>query len=328
MRRRLLLAIAMIAVAALSLTARAQPSAKVWRIGFLGPGVSKASSSAARMEALRDGLRERGYVEGRNMLLEIRWAEGDYDRLPGLADELVRLKMDLLVTYGTPGAIAAKNATRSIPIVVASASDPVATGIVPSLARPGGNLTGMSVFSPAETAKRLELLKDAFPQVRRVALLMNSANPASKPALGRIQKVAAELHLQLQVVEVRGSADLAKAFAAMAEKGAEGVVLFEDPFFTGEGAKIAALAIQHRLPSIGQVSYAEAGGLMGNGANQPELFRRASGYIDRILRGARPADLPIEQASRFELIVNMNTATALGVSLPQTVQFRADRIIE
>jgi putative ABC transport system substrate-binding protein len=290
--------------------------------------LSKAPSSIARIEALRAGLREHGYVEGRNLVLEIRWSEGNYDRLPGLADELLRLRVDVLVTYGTPGAMAAKNATRSVPIVLASASDPVATGIVASLARPGGNITGTSVFSQTEAAKRLELLKDAFPQVRRVALLTNSDNAAWKPTIAAIEKVARGLQLSLQLVEARTADDFPKAFASMVEKGAEAVVLFEDPLFTGEAGKIAALAIRHRLLSIGQVAYAEAGGLIGNGANQLELFRRAGGYVDRILKGARPADLPVEQASRFELILNMNTATALGVSIPKALQFRADRIIE
>jgi len=309
-------------------TAAAAQQSKVWRIGFLGPSLAKSPSSVARIDALRTGLRDHGYVEGRNILLEIRWAEGNYDRLPGLAEELLRLKVDVLVTYSTPGAMAAKNATRSVPVVIASASDPVATGIVASLARPGGNITGTSVFSPVETAKRLEILKDAFPGVRRVALLTNSGNASWKPAVAGIEEVARRLQFGLQLVEVRGADDFPKAFAAMTEKGAEAVVLFEDPLFTGEAGKIAALAIRHRLLSIGQVTYAEAGGLIGNGANQLELFRRAGGYVDRILKGAKPADLPIEQASRFELIVNMNAATALGVTIPKALQFRADRIIE
>jgi putative ABC transport system substrate-binding protein len=215
-----------------------------------------------------------------------------------------------------------------VPIVLASASDPVATGIVASLARPGSNITGSSVFSLTETAKRLELLKDAFPHVRRVALLANSDNAASKPGAAGIDKVARGLQLELQRVEARTPDDFPKAFAAMVENRAEALVLVEDPLFTGEAGKIAALAIHHRLPSIGQVTYAEAGGLIGNGANQLELFRRAGGFVDRILKGAKPADLPIEQASRFELIVNMNTATALGVAVPKTLLFRADRIIE
>jgi putative ABC transport system substrate-binding protein len=211
----------------------AQQSAKVWRVGFLGPGLSKAPSSSARIDALRIGLREHGYVEGRNMVLEIRWAEGNYERLAGLADELLRLRIDVLVTYSTPGALAAKNATRSVPIVLASASDPVATGIVASLARPGSNITGSSVFSLTETAKRLELLKDAFPHVRRVALLANSDNAASKPGAAGIDKVARGLQLELQRVEARTPDDFPKAFAAMVENRAEALVLVEDPLFTG-----------------------------------------------------------------------------------------------
>jgi putative ABC transport system substrate-binding protein len=325
---RFRLAVALLASLAIALPALAQPSGKIWRIGFLGPSLSKAPSSVARVEALRAGLRERGYVEGKNLAIELRWAEGDYDRLPGLAEELVRLKVDVLVTYGTPGALAARNATRSIPIVLASTSDPLATGLVASLARPGGNITGSSVFSPGETAKRLELLKDAFPHVRRVALLTNPQNPAWKATVPAIEKVARTLQLAVQIVEARGVADLEQAFAAIVEQRAEALVLFEDPFLTGEAAKIAALAVRHRLPSIGQIAFAEAGGLLGNGTNQLDLFRRAGGYVDKILKGAKPGDLPIEQASRFELIVNMNAATALGVTLPKQLLFRADRIIE
>jgi putative ABC transport system substrate-binding protein len=307
----------------------AQQPAKVWRIGFLGLTSSRAAVSVGRVEALRTGLRELGYIEGKNIAMEFRWADGDYARLPGLADELVRAKVDVLVTYSTPGAMAAKNATRMIPIVLASVGDPVSTGIVTNLARPGANITGLSIFTPGEMAKRLELLKDAFPHIRRVAVLLNGANPlGSKTSLPVIEQAARKLGLELHVVDARGVGDFEKAFATMVDKRVEGLVVFEEAMFTGEASKLAALALRHRLPAIGQVAFAESGGLMGNGANQLELFRRAAGFIDQILKGAKAGDLPVQQASRFELVVNMNTATALGITLPKQLLFRADRTIE
>jgi len=315
--------------AGVCVNALAQQSAKTWRIGFLGLTSSRAPASLARVEALRTGLRELGYTEGKNVAIEFRWADGDYERLPGLAEELVRLKVDVLVTYATPGAMAAKNATRTIPIVLASVGDPVSTGVVTNLARPGANITGLSIFTPDEGAKRLELLKDAFPQIRRVAVLLNGANPlGSKTGIPVIEQAAKKLNLELHMVDARSVGDFETAFATMVEKRVEGLVVFEEAMFTGEARKLAALALRHRLPAIGQVAFAESGGLMGNGANQLELFRRAAGFIDQILKGAKAGDLPIQQASRFELVVNMNTATALGVTVPKALLFRADRIIE
>ena len=309
--------------------AAAQQSAKVWRIGFLGLTSPRAAVSVARVEALRAGLRELGYIEGKKIAIEFRWADGDYDRLPGLAEELIRQKVDVLVTYSTPGAIAAKKATQSIPIVLASVGDPTSTGVVTNLARPGGNVTGFAIFTPEETAKRLELLRDALPHVQRVALLANSRNPLyTKAVVPIIQKAAKKLNLELQVVYAGAVADFEGAFAAMANERADSVVLFEDPLFSAEAGKLAALAMLHRLPAVGQVVFADAGGLIGNGANQLELFRRTAGFIDQIFKGAKAGDLPMQQASRFELVVNLNTATALGITLPKQLLFRADRIIE
>jgi putative ABC transport system substrate-binding protein len=310
-------------------SALAQQPAKVWRVGFLGLTASRAPVSIARVEALRAGLRELGYIEGKNIAMEFRWADGDYERLPGLAEELVRAKVDVLVSYSTPGAMAAKNATRTIPIVLASVGDPVATGVVSSLARPGGNITGLSMFTPDEMAKRLELLKDAFPQIRRIAVLLNPANPLGSSVTERaVEQAARKLNLEAQIVQVRAVGDFENAFAAMVDKRAQGVVIFEDPMFTAEARKLAALALRHRLPAIGQVVFAEAGGLIGNGTNQLDMFRRSAVLIDQIFKGAKPGDLPIQQPSRFELVVNMSAATALGVTLPKALLFRADRIIE
>src|SRR5947207_1099753 len=211
----------------------AQQAAKVWRIGFLGLTSSSAPVSVSRVEALRSGLRELGYIEGKNIAMEFRWAGGDYERLPGLAEELVRLKSDILVTYATPGALAAKKATQTIPIVLASVGDPVSTGVVSNLARPGTNITGLSIFTPDEVAKRLELLKDAFPHIRRVAVLLNYANPlGSKSSIPIVERAAKKLKLELHLIDARGVSDFETAFATMADKGVEGLVIFEEALFT------------------------------------------------------------------------------------------------
>lgn len=311
-----------------ALSGFAQPPAKLRRIGFLGLTTERTPVTVSRVEALRAGLRELGYVEGKNIAIEYRWANGDYERLPGLAEELVRLKVEVLVTYSTPGAMAAKKATQTIPIVLASVGDPVSTGVVRNIARPGGNVTGLSMFTPDEMAKRLEILKDAFPAIRRVAVLINPDNLSTRPSTARVEQAAGKLGLEIQIVQARGAGDFEKAIASMVEKRAQAVVVYEDPIFTAEARKLVALAIRNRVPTIGQVSFAEAGGLIGNGANQLDLFRRAAGFVDQILKGARAGDLPIQQPARFELVVNMNTASALGVTIPKTLLFRADRIIE
>jgi putative ABC transport system substrate-binding protein len=301
---------------------------KIWRIGFLGAARADTPVWARRVEAFRAGLRELGYVEGKNIAIEFRWAEGSAERLPSLAAELVRLKVDVIVTATTPGGFAAKGATRTIPIVLASVGDPVSTGLVASLARPAANITGSAMFTADETVKRLELLKDALPRTRRVAVLVNPGNPLWKPAVDRVMRVAATLRLEAQVVEVRSTAEFESVFDAMAEKRPDAVVIVEDSLFTGEIRKLAALTTRHRLPSIGHLPFVEAGGLIGNGANQLALFRRAAVFVDKIIRGAKAEDLPIEQAARFELVVNLKTAQALGLTLPKHFLFRADRLIE
>lgn len=323
-RRRLCIA----GVSLIAVPVFAQPSAKVWRIGFLGPTAANSPVYASRVEAFRVGLRELGYVEGRNIAIEFRWAEGKAERLPALAAELAALKVDVLVTATTPGALAAKRATKTIPIVLASIGDPVSTGVVASLARPGANVTGSALFVAEETVKRLELLQDALPRTRRVAVLVNSGNPLWEAAVQRVGRAAAARKLEVHVVEVRKSGDFESAFSAIAEKRADALVLVEDSVLTANARRLAELALQHRLPSVGQLAFAEAGGLIGNGTNQIELFRRAAVFVDKILRGAKPEDLPIEQATRFELIVNLKTAKALGVALPKQFVFRAERTIE
>jgi putative ABC transport system substrate-binding protein len=307
----------------------AAQTAKLWRIGFLGIGSSRTPVWVSRVEAFRAGLRELGYVEGKNIAIEFRWADNDYDRLPGLAEELVRAKVDVIVTASTPGAMAAKKATRTIPIVLATVGDPLSTGVVANLAHPGGNVTGLAIFTPDEMAKRLELLKDTLPNVRRVAALFNPANPlGSKVTESAVKRAGEKLHVAVDIVHASSVGDFEKVYAVMIEKRVDAVLIFEDPLFSSEARKLAALAIKHRLPSIGSPPFADAGGLIGNGTDQVELFRRSAQFVNQILKGAKPGDLPIQQASRFELVVNMNTATALGLSIPKALQFRADRIIE
>ena len=303
-------------------------SRKVWRIGFLGAASAESPVWSRRVEGFKAGLRELGYIEGKNVVIEFRWAQGDAKRLPALAAELVAAKVDVIVTATTPGAFAAKGATRSVPIVVASVGDPVSTGLVSSLARPGVNITGSAMFAADETVKRLELLRDALPRTRRVVVLVNPGNPLWKHAAERVAQNAASQKLEVQLLEVRSADELEGAFATLAEKRPDAIVIVEDSLFTTQARRVAELSLQYRLPSIGHLPFAEAGGLIGNGANQVELFRRAAVFVDKLLRGAKAEDLPIEQASRFELVVNLKTAKALGITLPKQFLFRADRQIE
>jgi len=325
-RRKLLIALGAGALAA-PLTSFAQQKGKVWRIGFLS--AAAASGLAPRMEALRAGLRDLGYVEGKNLVIEFRRAEGYYERLPELAAELVRLKVDVIVTAGPPAILAAKQATTTIPIVMATSADPVALGFVASLARPGGNVTGMASFGPEGAAKRLELLQDAFPRTRQVAVLLNPGNPGNiKLMLPAMEATAKSLKLELQPFGVRGPGDLDSAFAAMAERRIDAVVILDDAVLIANFGPIAKLAAKMRLPSVGPSGLAEAGGLMAYEANRRETYRRAAYFVDRILKGAKPADLPVEQATRFETVLNQKTAKALGLQFPQAVLARADRVIE
>ena len=325
-RRKLLVALGAGALAA-PLTSFAQQKGKVWRIGFLG--AASASGFASGVEALRAGLRDLGYVEGKNLVIEFRSAEGYYERLLQLAAELVRLKVDVIVTHGAPGILAAKSATTTIPIVMASGGDPVAIGLIASLARPGGNVTGMTGINPETAAKRLELLKDAFPRTRQVAVLLNPDNPiAMRVTFPAMEAAAKSLKLELQQFPVRGPGDIDSAFAAMAKRRVDAVVSTDDGVLVANFGAIAKLAAKMRLPSIGLPEFAEAGGLMAYGADRRELFRRAAYFVDRILKGAKPADLPVEQATRFETVLNQKTAKALGIQFPQAVLARADRVIE
>jgi ABC-type uncharacterized transport system substrate-binding protein len=314
------------AVAAWPLAARAQLSGKTYRIGFLGPG--SYAERKRDIDALQKGLRRLGYEEGRNIVIEYRWAEGRYDRLPELTAELVKLNVDVLVTAGTPGALAAKQATSTIPIVLAAVGDPVAAGIVDSLARPGGNVTGLTFFFVEICAKRVELIKEAIPGLSRIAVLINPANPSHLLALSAMQGMASAVGAELVPVEARGLDDIADTIAATTARRAPGLVTIDDPLFMSIARQIAELALQNSVPMIGFKPQAEAGALMEYGVDLADLYSRSAAFVDKILRGTTPADLPIERAVKFELVVNLKTAKALGIELPTSLLIRADQVIE
>ena len=307
------------------LAAEAQQAGKVHRIGYLSGGLS-----TYRIEAFRQGLRELGWVEGQNIVIEYRYAEGRFDRLPDLAAELVRLKVDIIVALATPASAAAKNATGTIPIVGISLGDPVGTGLIASLARPGGNVTGVSYSVGVETiGKGLELFKEIVPNVRRVAILSNPGNPLYAPAVRDVKVAARSLGVQLQLLETRGPTEFDGAFAAMAKERVGGLFVVADTMFNLHRARLVELAAKSRLPAAyGTRDAVEAGGLMSYGPSLPDLFRRGATYVDKILRGAKPADLPVEQPTKFELVINLKTATALGLDVSQQFLFVADEVID
>ena len=299
---------------------------KVARIGFLGS--ASADGSAKSVEELRAGLRNLGYVEGKNLIIESRWADGRYERFPSLLEDLVRLNVDVIVTHGTPGTRAAKRATTTIPIVMAISGDAVATGLVTQLARPEANVTGSTFFIPQLNAKRLEMLKEVFPRITRVAALSNPRNPVSEPIAAAMLAAAGPLKLHLELARVQGPSEFSSAFAALTNSRVEALVVTEDGEFAPSFKAIAALATANRLASIGAKEYGDAGGLIGYGVNISRLYRRAAHFVDRILKGARPADLPIEQPTAFELVINQKTARALGLTVPKSVLLRADQVLE
>jgi ABC-type uncharacterized transport system substrate-binding protein len=306
------------------LAAAAQPSGQVYRIGFL----STDPLPAHLWEALLDGLRERGYSEGRNLVFERRFSEGHAERFPALAAELVQLRVDCIIVTTTPAALAAKHATQTIPIVMTTAIDPVGGGLVASLARPGGNLTGLSVLAPELSGKRLELLQEVVPGTTRVAVLWNAANPANAAAWHETQAAAGALGLRLHAQEVRDAQDLESAFARMAQAHPEALLVLEDALINMHRPQIAEFVTQQHLPSVFvHREWVVAGGLMSYGPSLPDLFRRAATYVDKLLKGAKPADLPVEQPMKFELVVNLKTAQALGLTIPPTVLFQANEVI-
>jgi putative tryptophan/tyrosine transport system substrate-binding protein len=310
------------------LTSKAQQAANVPRLGLLIPGSS--SAFAPRIEAFRHGLRDLGYVEGRNITIAYRFTEGQADRLPELAAELIRLQVDVLVTDGEAAIRAAKHATTTIPIVMAvGGGDPVGVGLVASLARPGGNITGLSMMLPEVSGKRLEFLQEAVPTLSHVAVLWNPAVPGSTFAFKETQTAAPALGLQLQSLEVRGPDEFDQAFAAMTREHADTLVVLSNPLFFSHRRQLAELTVRHRLPAIFYLrEYAEAGGLMAYGADAVDMYRRAATYVDKILKGAMPADLPVEQPIKFVLVINLKAAKALGLTMPPALLFQADEVIK
>jgi putative tryptophan/tyrosine transport system substrate-binding protein len=282
-----------------------KPPEKVPRVGYLNPGSASDPLRQRRLEAFRQGLRELGYVEGQNIAIEPRWAEGTYERYPALAADLVRLQVDVIVTIGGAATKAAQHATRTIPIVMAVVIDPLGSGLVPSLAHPGGNVTGHSLMASDLIGKQFELLKEVVPTVSRVALLWNPANPGHAPQVREAEVAARALGVQLHMLEARGPQEIDSAFAAMTREQADALLMLPEGVFTNQLRQIVELATKRRLPSIyGVTEYAEAGGLMVYNANFLDLERRAATYVDRILKGAKPGDLPVEQPTKFELVIN------------------------
>jgi putative ABC transport system substrate-binding protein len=311
------------------LAAEAQPAAKIARIGYLSPNLA---FSPHTHEAFRQGLRDLGYVEGRDLVIEYRDAEGKFERLPALAAELVALKVDVIVAPNTVAALAAKQATRTFPIVFAGAADPVTSGLVTSLARPGGNVTGLSLLAPQLVGKGLELLNQAVPGVSRVAVLWQPGNVPERTEKDRLKaaEVAARaLGVRLQFVEARGPADLDRAFSDMTRARAGALTVLGSSMFGAEQRRLVDLAAKNRLPAVYPWrEFVDAEGLMSYGANLADNYRRAATYVDKILKGARPGDLPVEQPTKFELVINLKTAKALGLKIPQSLLVRADEIIQ
>jgi ABC-type uncharacterized transport system substrate-binding protein len=316
------------ALLAAPFAAEAQQAGKVYRVGIL---TNKASDPAeARLwQIFRSGLRERGWIEGQNILIEFRTAEGNTARLPELVADLVRLKVDLIVARASIFVQPAKEATSSIPIVFLNHADPVGTGHVASLARPGGNITGLAILMTDLAPKGLELLISAVPMAKRIAVLWNPDTPSHAPALKAVEEAGRMLRVQLQPVGARTRAELEGAFAAMARARAQAVLVLGAAIFLAERQRVAELAIKHRLPMMSMLKdVVEAGGLVSYSANWDDLYRRGAIYVDKILKGAKPADLPVEQATKFELVINLKTARALGLTIPPSVLGRADEVIQ
>ena len=305
----------------------AQQLAKMPRIGFLN--ALFPTTNPARIEALRQGLRDIGYVEGKNIVIEYRYAERKFDRLPALAAALVRLKVDVIVTSASQETRAAKEATSTIPIIMTNDPDPVGTGFVASLARPGGNITGLSTLSPELSGKRLELLKEIIPKLTRVAVLGNSTSPGNADTLKELELAAQELKVKLQYLDVLSVNDIETSFRAAGKERADAVLVLSSSLFTSQRRQIIDLAVKSRFPaSYARPEFVQSGGLMTYGPNINDLFRRAATYVDKILKGAKPADLPVEQPIKFEFIINLKAAKQIGLIIPPNVLARADRVIK
>jgi len=303
-----------------------QAGKKSYRIGFVwdSPAVWPHA-----LEAFREGLRDLGWIEGKNIFIEYRWAEGRFDRLPSLMEDLVRLKVDLIVAPTSIYTGAAKRATATIPIVFVSHADPIGSGHVASLARPGANATGLTIVMSETMAKSLDLLKATIPELTRVAVIWDPATPSHVPALKAVEAVGRSLGLRLQTLAVRSATEFDSAFSAIVKEGAGAVLVLSTPVFMGGAKRLAELALTHKLPTMfGPREHVEAGGLLSYGPDRADLYRRAAAYVDKILKGVNPADLPVQQATKFELVINLKTAKALGLTIPQSVLLRANEVID
>jgi putative ABC transport system substrate-binding protein len=309
-------------------TAAAQPREKAPRVGSLHVGSHSDPIPQRYLDAFRQGLRELGYVEGQNIAIESRWAEGKHDRLPALAADLVRSKVDVILTLSSVATQAAQRATRTIPIVMSLVNDPVGSGLVASLARPGGNVTGVTIMAADLAGKQFQLLKEVVPKVSLVALLTNPDNPASAAFLREAEAAARPFGVRLQTLEARNRQEIDSAFAAMTRERAGALLILPDAIFLLQRRQIAELAVEKRLPSIYLPEYAEAGGLMAYNADRLDQLRRAAIFVDKILKGAKPANLPVEQPAKFELAINLRTAKAIGLTIPPSLLQRADQIID
>ena len=313
------------AAATWPLASHAQP--KIPRIGFMGN--SSAALEANLIDAFREGLRELGYEEGRNIVIEYRWADGKYDRFPVLVAELIAAKVDAIVTAGTPAALAVKKSTKAVPLVMVAVGDPVGTGLVPSLARPGGNLTGLSSIAPDLEGKRLQLLHEVVPTLSHVAMFVNSLNAFHVSSVKQARAAAQAMGIKLEPHDIRKSEDLDDAFAAIRKERPDALLVLADRVFLHNRQRIVDFTKQQRLPNVNAYKeLVEVGGLMSYGPSYEDMHKRAAIYVDKILKGAKPADLPVEQATRFELIVNLKTAKTLGIDIPRTILERADEVIE
>jgi putative ABC transport system substrate-binding protein len=327
MNRRTFLCGLTLGTLALPLAAEAQQAGKVYRIGMLE--TRSTVLNAANVDAFRQGLRELGYKEGQNVEIVYRSSDGRDERFPGLASEMVRRQVDLILTRGTPAALAAKSASRTIPVVMAASGDPVGSGLVASLARPGGTVTGLSSALTEVYAKRVELLSELLPKLARIAAIFNMGNPVTSPQWNVVETTARSLGIEAQLLDVRRPEDLPGAFAAAAKQRAQALVVGLDGVTQGNLRPIAELAAKHRLPSIyGAKEYVDVGGLITYGASDHDMYHRAAAFVDKIFKGAKPADLPVEQPTKFELVINLKTAKALGLTIPPSVLQRAEEVIQ
>jgi putative ABC transport system substrate-binding protein len=325
-RRKLLVALGISAFVA-PFGARTQPAGKISQIGYIGNSTQALESSL--IDGFRQGLRERGYTEGNNIIVQYRWADGKPDAFPALITELIARNVEVLVVSGTPAALAAKKATSTVPIVMAAVGDAVGAGIIPSLARPGGNITGLTTLVTQLEGKQIQILHELVPKIRHLALLVNPDNPLIPPVLNATLAAAHTLRIPVRVYDVRTRNELGLAFDAIAKAKSDALAVLPDRTILSDRARIVQFAAQRRLPAIYPFSeFVEEGGLIFYGPNFADMFRRAASYVDKILKGARPADLPVEQPTTFELVINMKTAKALGITIPNSILLRADRVIE